>query len=230
MSDAGTPIPIVGGARLTGQVDQYDVGLLAMRTESTDATLSNNFLVGRIKRNVLTNSWVGALITNRDSSRAGDYNRVYGADARIQVDRLELDAYLLRSETPGKSGKDQARKLAIAWREDEFFGSAEYNTVQANFIPEVGFVRRTDVIQYSGDLSWSPQLRESETLQNLIFAGQLDYYTDGAGNLETQTEGLNLGVRFENGAAIGFDLNHTFDRLTDPFRIRRAPALFGRNA
>ena len=226
LSDAGTPIPIVGGARLTGQVDQYDVGLLAMKTESTATTPSNNFLVGRIKRNILTNSWVGALVTKRDSSIVGDYNRVYGADARILVGRLELDSYLLRSETPGKAGKDQARKLAIAWRDDEFFGAAEYNTVQANFIPDVGFVRRTDVIQYSGDLSWSPQLTESETIQNLIFATQLDYFTDGAGKLETQTEGLHLRVRFENDAGIGFDLNHTFDRLTDPFRIRRNPALF----
>ncbi len=34
-----TPIPIVGGSRVSGQVDRYDVGVLAMRTEAlgTDA-------------------------------------------------------------------------------------------------------------------------------------------------------------------------------------------------
>ena len=197
-----------------------------MKTESTDTSPSNNFLVGRIKRNILTNSWVGALLTNRDSTTVGDHNRVYGGDLHIQVDRLELDSYLLRSDTPDKAGKNQARKLAIAWRDDELFGLVEYNTVQANFIPDVGFVRRTDVTQYSGDFSWSPQFRESETIENLIFGTGLDYYEGPTGKVETRTETLNMGVQFENGATIDFDLNHIFDRLADPFRIRRDPDLF----
>ena len=39
LSAAGTPIPIVGGARVSGQVDNYDVGVLAMKTDDfgTDA-------------------------------------------------------------------------------------------------------------------------------------------------------------------------------------------------
>ena len=164
-----------------------------MKTESTDTSPSNNFLVGRIKRNILTNSWVGALLTNRDSTTVGDHNRVYGGDLHIQVDRLELDSYLLRSDTPDKAGKNQARKLAIAWRDDELFGLVEYNTVQANFIPDVGFVRRTDVTQYSGDFSWSPQFRESETIENLIFGTGLDYYEGPTGKVETRTETLNMG-------------------------------------
>ena len=101
-----------------------------MKTESfTDrqrSIPSNNYLVGRIKRNFATSSWIGALVTNRDSTVAGDYNRVYGADAHFQFyDRLEFDSYLLQSETPGKSGKDQARKFATAWRDDELVIGAE---------------------------------------------------------------------------------------------------------
>ena len=128
--NGGTPIPIVGGARVSGKAGRYDVGFLTMKTESfTDrqrSIPSNNYLVGRIKRNFATSSWIGALVTNRDSTVAGDYNRVYGADAHFQFyDRLEFDSYLLQSETPGKSGKDQARKFATAWRDDELVIGAE---------------------------------------------------------------------------------------------------------
>ena len=58
LSTTGTSIPIVGGARVSGQVKRYDLGFLSMKTERLDATPSNNFLVGRLKRNLLRNSWV----------------------------------------------------------------------------------------------------------------------------------------------------------------------------
>ena len=80
----GSPIPIVGGGRLTGQVGPNDIGVLAMKTESVEGTPSNDYFVGRFKRNLMTNSWVGGLVTSRSSSAADDYNRVYGADAHFQ--------------------------------------------------------------------------------------------------------------------------------------------------
>ena len=127
LSRDGNPIPIVGGMRVSGRVSQYDIGLLAMTTERLDATPFNTFLVGRVKRNLLTNSWIGALITNRDSGIDGDYNRVYGADAYFQFyNRWEFDGYLLRSDTPDKFGDDQAQRFATAWKDDELTVGAEY--------------------------------------------------------------------------------------------------------
>ena len=159
LSAAGTPVPIIGGGRVSGQVGNYDVGFLAMKTEQSGETPSNNYVVARLKRNLLGNSSIGLLSTSRDSTIAGDYNRVFGGDARFQFfEKLELDAYLLRSETPGKSGLSQARRLNTAWRNDEINTSVEYQAVQPNFIPDVGFVRRSNMSQYSGDFSWLPQM------------------------------------------------------------------------
>ncbi len=185
--NSGTPIPIVGGARVTGQVGQYDVGFLTMKTErfsddgrsSGDARSlpSNDYLVARVKRNFSTSSWIGSMLTNRGSTEVGDYNRVYGADAHFQFyERLEFDSYLLRSDTPGTSGKDQARKFATAWRDDEWVVGAEYHEVQTNFNPEMGFIRRKDITQYSGNFSWRPLLPRSRTIRNLVFSTNLDYY------------------------------------------------------
>ena len=79
LSASGTPIPIVGGARLTGKANRYDIGLIAMKTEKLDTgsstTPSNNYLVGRLKRNVLARSWIGTLVTSRTSTIDRDYNR-----------------------------------------------------------------------------------------------------------------------------------------------------------
>lgn len=228
LSTAGTPIPILGGSRVSGKVNQYDFGLLVMKTEKLGTTPSNNYLVGRIKRNLFRNSWVGSIVTNRDSTVPGDYNRVYGADAHFQFyQKLEFDSYLLGSDTgaykllPGKSGKNQARKFQSAWIDDELTISGEYNAVQTNFNPEMGFIRRGNMSQYSGEFSWKPQLRKNDTIQYLTFGTSIDYYQGGStGKVETRTQDATLGITFENASSINFVTTQTFDRLVNPFRIR----------
>ena len=221
LSAVGTPIPIVGGVRVSGQVKRYDVGFLNMKTERLDATPSNNFLVGRLKRNLLRNSWVGTLVTNRDSTIAGDYNRLYGSDAHFQFyNKLEFDSYLLRTDTPGRTGRNQARRFETGWKDDEWSLIAEYNEVQPNFNPEVGFVRRRDMKQYSSDAAWKPLIRRSEAIRNLNFQNSFDYYAgSGSGTVETRTNESTIGVVFENNSSINFIVNDTFDRLAASLRI-----------
>jgi Domain of unknown function (DUF5916) len=221
LSPAGTPIPIIGGARLTGQINRYDVGFITMKTDNVSLTPSNNFVVGRIKRKLLRNSYVGTLVTNRDSTVAGDYNRVYGSDAHfLFFEKLEFDSYLLGSTTPGKSGKNQARRFETGWRDEEFLVTTEYNEVQPNFNPEVGFIRRRDMKQYSGEFTYKPLLRKSESIHNLNFGHQFDYFAgSGSGKVETRSNETTLGVIFETNASINFVINQTFDRLAEPLRI-----------
>ncbi len=221
LSGDGKPIPIVGGTRVSGRVNQYDIGLLAMQTERLNTTPANTFLVGRVKRNLLTNSWVGALVTNRDSSVDGDYNRVYGGDAYFQFyNRLQFDGYFLRSDTPDKDGEDHARRFAAAWRDDELVLGGEYNLVQGNFNPEVGFVRRGDMVQYAGEFEWSPLIRSSPIFRNLLFGTDVEYYAQSrTGKVETRIQEVNVGVAFENGASITVGSENAFDRLSTTLNI-----------
>jgi hypothetical protein len=221
LSSAGAPIPIIGGARVSGQAGRYDLGFLSMKTDSLGSTPSNNYIVGRVKRNIFTNSFVGAIATSRDSTEEGDYNRVYGADAYLLFfERLELDTYILRSRTPGSSGNDYAKRFLAGWRDNEVNISAEYNTVQTNFNPEAGFVRRKDVSQYNSEVSWRPLLENSDTVRNLIFGMTADYFASGLGKVESRVQDLNIGIQFQNGASSNLNVIRTFDRLLTAFPIR----------
>ncbi len=224
LSAAGTPITILGGSRVSGKAGQYDVGLLAMKTERQGTTASNNFLVGRVKRNLLRNSWVGTLVTDRESAVSGDYNRVYGSDAHFQFyNKLEFDSYILWSDTPGRSnanGMNQARRFQSAWKDDELTIGGEYNEVRPNFNPEVGFIRRRDMEQYKGEFSYKPLLRKSDLIRSLNFGTTLDYYAgSGSGKIETRVSDTNLGILFENNGSINLGLTQTFDRLPAALRI-----------
>ena len=226
LSAAGNPIPIAGGARITGKAGRFDLGGLAMKTESMTGLPSNNYMVGRLKRNVLARSYFGTILTSRDSNRDGDYNRVYGADARfVFSDRLGFDSYILRSDTPGRTGENLARRFEVGWRDNEKIAVAQYNEVQENFNPEVGFIRRGNNSQYNLKLAYRPLLQSSDAIRNLNFATTLDYIAGdkdvrGDRGIETRTQDITTGIVFENNSNISLSLGQTFDRLTAPTRIQ----------
>ncbi len=217
----GTPVPIVGGARLSGKVGGYEVGLLSMKTESIDRRPSDTFTVGRIKRNLMESSWIGAIFTNRDSTASGDYNRLFGVDARFRLfRRLELGSYVMKSTTPEVSDSDQARQFEAAWLDRDFTIGASYHETQQNFNPEVGFIRRRNIEKTSGNVSWRPRIESNDRIRNLTFSTGIDYYANNPGEIETREQTLGTGIAFYGGSAINLEANRTFDRLTRGFAIR----------
>jgi hypothetical protein len=233
LSARGTPTPIVGGARVSGQLGRYDVGFLAMRTDeldpSEDANLdprdltpANTYVVGRVKRNLMTNSWIGAIMTDKRSAVDLDSNRVLGADARFQFfNRLNLGSYLLRSWTPGIRGDDQARQFDVSWDDDEVALSAGYLTIQPNFKPEVGFVRRENMTQYEGEASWNPLIESSDAIRNFRFETGLQYIQGASsGEIETRDHRMTTGIQFQNSSSVAFTTRETFERLIETFEIR----------
>ncbi len=218
--DGGESVPIVGGARVTGTMGSYELGLMTMKTESHEGNPSDTFMVGRVKKNLLGNSWIGALFTNREATGEGDNNRVYGTDARFRfLQKMEVAGYLMQSQTPGLEGDNQARQLEGGWRGETFSAGALYHQVQKNFNPEVGFLRRRDTTLYSGAASWRPTFEGASQIRNLGFGTSLDYYADGTGNIATREHTVDMGLFFQNSASITFKASESFERLSRAFTI-----------
>ena len=80
------------GARLTGKVDKYSLGLLLADDRSPGQVVPENdplankrayFAIGRLSRDILKDSNIGLMYTDREF--AGGFNRVGGADATIRL-------------------------------------------------------------------------------------------------------------------------------------------------
>ncbi len=81
----GQPVRIYGGARLTGRVKEWDLGVLDMQTAAFDDTPGENFGVIRAKRKILNkNSYLGTMVTSRLGTD-GTYNLAYGLDGQVRV-------------------------------------------------------------------------------------------------------------------------------------------------
>ena len=82
----------------------------------------------------------------------------------------------------------ERRRVAIA---------AEYNAVQPNFNPDVGFVRRGNMSQYR-ETRLESAVAPHETIQNLNFGTSMDYYKGADRRLETRMQEATTGIAFEN--------------------------------
>jgi Domain of unknown function (DUF5916)/Carbohydrate family 9 binding domain-like len=220
LSAAGIPIPIEGGARLSGKTGPYDVGLLAMRTGEFAGWPADTFLVGRLRRNFRGQSSIGAIMTSRSSS-ASD-NQLFGVDAFLRFfEKLEVSSYLMGTNTPAREGQDLSTRLGLAWRDDDLTAVGEYEDVQANFNPEVGFVRRENMKHSAGDLSWRPRPASGGRVRNYLLGGTTDYFeASDTGKLETRQHSASAGVSFQDGSSFTATATNTFDRLEEPFAIQ----------
>ena len=107
-------MPIQLGARVTGKVGKFGVGLLNIQgdEESVSATPSTNFTVLRVKRDVLKNGAIGAMFTSRSNSNvAAGANHAYGVDAAFGFfQNVTVGAYYARTDD---RGRDRRRPTAI---------------------------------------------------------------------------------------------------------------------
>ncbi|MDX1547827.1 MAG: DUF5916 domain-containing protein [Rhodothermales bacterium] len=145
----GEVIPILGGARVSGQVGGLSLGLLDMQTEAVRGVApANNFAVARLRKDLPNRSAVGALATNRvamgDLAGDDDYNQTVALDGRLGLGRYGvLTGFVAGTNTPGIEGDEYAYYLAANYDSERWFLNATYTEVAPGFNPEMGFLRRT---------------------------------------------------------------------------------------
>ena len=210
----GEVIPIIAGVKLTGRVGPYAIGVIDMQTESELGIEGSNFGVFRIKRDVFERSSVGVMFTNRDSSRAGDYNRAFGVDSNLVfADHLNIQGFVAKTETPNTPQDDWAAFGRILWNSDFLLAGAEHLLVQRDFNPEIGFVPRRDQRRTTLQLGVRPR-PESDLIRQWVFRTRLDFTQNQEGTQESMNyHFFTSETHFESGDRIQIDIHRSFERL-----------------
>ena len=221
LSRQGNLIPIIAGAKFTGRVGPYTLGVINMQTDTDRAIQGSNFGVFRVKRDLLERSSIGAMFTNRQSSQEEDYNRVFGIDGNfVFADNLNIQAFLAKTETPALRQDDWAGFGRVLWNSDSLLLGAEYLVVQRNFNPEIGFVPRRDQRKTTLQFGLKPR-PESDLIRQWVLRTRMDYTQNQDGKQESmQYHIFTSEMFFEAGDRLMVDLHQRFERLFQPFRIR----------
>ena len=208
---SGTPQRINFGGKLLGQVGDYDVGLLQVQTGEENAALGEDFIVGRVKRRMLRQSYIGALYTLRDT-RGGDLEnrQTIGADFKLATStfrgrqNLQANGYLLHTTNPLDTGKNAAFGAELSYPNDPWSFNVEYMEIQDNYDAAVGYTRRTGFRKIQPRIGFAPRPRDSRWIRRFNWRGDLDLRLDPETN-RTLTRELDVTA---------FDLfTHTQERL-----------------
>jgi len=148
----GQQIRIYGGARLTGRLGKWDMGLLDMQTAAHEEIAGENFGVIRMRRQVINpNSYVGGIFTSR-IGMDGKQNFSYGLDG---IFRLFGDDYLnvkwaqsYDTEIDSKLSSLDPSFMLFKWErrsEEGFAYDLDYSYSGTKFNPGIGFIMRNGV-------------------------------------------------------------------------------------
>ena len=221
--DETAAVPLLAGGRLTGRTGAYTVGALNIqqRADAAVGAPSTNFSVVRLKRDILKQSSVGVLFTNRSQSLNADgANQTLGADAAFTFYRhLTINTYVARTRTEGREGSDASYRGDVQWMGDRYGFEAEHLVVERNFNPEVGFLRREDFRRSFGMFRFSPRPAAPSPIRKYHFETSFDYFTDTEGRLETQLAAVETGMELQNGDEWRVQVKNNYEYLDEPFEI-----------
>ena len=229
LSPAGEPLPIDFGARVTGKIGRFDVGFLNVQTRAQGTTPAANYTALRPKYGILKKSYVGALFTNVYNTREGSRNQAAGIDAVFSFSNffgqnLSVSSSLAQTATPGRRPDRSSGYLGVSFPNDWAEAWFNYSFIQKNFNPELGFLRRGSIEQYS--TRWRFQPRPPAPWNRWIrqlFIKPLDlsvYNTLPTRELESlKQEFRPIGMDFQSGDSFEFNVIRNFDRLDREFNI-----------
>ena len=219
----GQAVPILGGARVTGKLGDYNIGALAIKSgESTAAgSPETDFAVFRLKRDVLGRSTVGVMGTYRSQTPSGlGQNFAYGMDARFGLfEHLDIRSYAAWTQNELEDQTGMSYLGQLDYNGDRYGLQAERLVVGDGFDPGIGFLRRRDFQRNYAEARFSPRPHSISWLRKVGWTGSVDYTTDNDGELETRIFGVRYEMELENGDQ--FNLNATRNRevLREPFSL-----------
>ncbi|CAN5301003.1 hypothetical protein BH23BAC3_BH23BAC3_18780 [soil metagenome] len=223
----GEQVRILGGARLTGSVGDWDLGFLNMQTARERGIPSENFGTLRLKRRVLNpNSFVGAIFTSRISEE-GTYNYAHGLDATLNLfgdDFLTLN-YGHTFETHGNQSLSNmdATRLRFDWTTRRIVGfgyNLGFSRNGPDFNPGLGFTPRQNYTRYGGNVNYGWFSDEASTFQNhqVGFGGNI-FFNNLGDFLETVSIGPEWSTNWKSGSNLQFEAAYNFEDIRQPFTL-----------
>ncbi|GLU44723.1 carbohydrate binding family 9 domain-containing protein [Allomuricauda sp. NBRC 101325] len=225
ISNDGSLVPIIGGARLSGKVGQTNVGFLSMFTDDVgDAGIEkNNFTVARVNHNVSgTRSSVGGIFINRAGlgDLEDDYNRVFAVDGKWGIgNKAEITGFVAKSVTPGIEKNDHAFKLMGNYDWSGWRMNLGYTEVGEGFNPEVGFLQRTAFRKPEALIFKTHRFKNAGQL--LEIRPHLSYrgYWNFDDQLVTSFMHVDNHWVFKSGLEIHTGINFTAEQVFEDFTI-----------
>lgn len=241
----GQEVPIDFGARLGGQVGDYEIGMYQVRTG--DTTLDNgdgtsrlwgaeDFTVARVKRSLFQQSHVGLMYTRRASEQVPGAaplsdRHTLGADFDFYTSQFmgqynaQIEGFLLHHTDPIEGGdltgsERRARGVRINFPNDLIRFHSSHREFGEQWDPALGFVERRGFRRHQPTLTIAPRPANWDLIRQTEHEIEFEYLTDLDNRLLTRNIDITpLQINFESGDRAGIEVGQNFERLDRTFTI-----------
>jgi hypothetical protein len=232
----GRPVPIAGGGRMTGRVGPYSIGLLNIQSEDENTQVADakpakatNFSVIRVKRDILKRSNVGVLYTRRDETASGGKAPAdtLGIDSLFSLSpALNINGYYARTHDRTLKGKDDSHLVSFDYNADRYGFQLQRLKVGTNFIPQVGFLRRSDFRRSFMQARFSPRPAPNhmKAVRRFIYLANVEYVENNpVANEPTRLDWREQEAQFEvelrNSDRVNVDYTRDYEYIPKAFDI-----------
>ena len=232
--DDGRQVPIDWGARLTGRLGGWNIGVLRVATagiDRDDGNLpANAFTVARLKRNLGRRSTIGAIVTEAAPENE-DANRVVGLDFNYKpTTKFGVGGFWTGSglsEDPEDTGVgasadtgEAAYGVNVDYQGRALTMSMDAEEIEENYQPAAGFLLRKNVRHLNPRFQWLPRI-ERGLVRSWFTEVRYDYYeTLDEGELESgRFEISPLGMRMTTEDRWRLAYVGEEENLVEPFEI-----------
>lgn len=231
LDDEVRPIPILFGARLSGNVtDKWRIGLMSMQTGAKNDFLGQNYSVGAFQRRIFKRSSINGILLNRQAFSDGkfvgnDFNR----NAGLEFNYSSADGKWItwgqyhQTFSPEKKEDQNYYNIGIGTQQRNLTYFSSYSSTGTNYQVDIGFNARQN--NYDA---------ERDTIIKLgynIFYNTLEYSfypenqkvvnrhgpkteiipiwnPDGTLNEFSATNGYSVNFQDQSSATLGWDYFH----------------------
>ncbi|NHZ86580.1 MAG: hypothetical protein GWP19_11995, partial [Planctomycetia bacterium] len=225
-------IPIIGGMRLFGKINHTNIGIMSIQTNAIDSIPSTNYSVIKIKQDILKQSSIGMIATQKYSKN--HYNGVYETDFTYSTSELFGEKNLLIGgsfaisetknfeKTENLNRKNLSYNVFLSYPNDIIEYELGFTTIEAGFNPEMGFIRRENYQMLYTELQFNPRFKNLPFFRNLIFKPiDINYYINDD-TKETESifyEWRPFGFDSKSGEFMEFNIQHIFDKPSADFEL-----------
>lgn len=222
----GSQVPLTAGGKINGRMASTNVGGLVARTSDERDVVSTAAAMGaaRIKQNIWSESWFGAIATagdplGRQDSWLGGLDFTY-ATSRFRGDKNFLAGlWGLVTNRQGLGRDATAYGFKVDYPNDLWDMQITYKRIGRDFDPSLGFVPRRSVHLINGQANNRTRLSRGP-VQQLFHQFQPFAALDLSGRWESYRFFIApVNWRFRSGDRVELNTNPTGERLVEPFQI-----------
>ena len=215
-------VPILIGAKLTGRLGGFEIGLLDVQARSSGDVNAENFGAFRFKHGIGSRSYAGGILTGAHSGTTR--NGVLGLDCmQFLTEDVVLSIFAAMSASSFRRSDiahASATFMSLSKSGEEVSFNVGMLDVGSRFDPSIGFVPRSDIRKWNSSLS-VPWYVQSVLVRRLVPGYEFVSYEDHRGEIQNSLHRTSIRCEFQSDDQITLFLERPFESVPSNFSIFR---------